>query len=178
MAVISARKISQLLKLARDGVTTNERGRALEDLVCYIYGKVPGIVVTHKDELNTFHSEEIDVALWNDKVGGAFDYLPNIILVEAKNWSNPVGSSEVSWFDNKLRNRGLDFGLLVALNGITGNASDRTSAHQIIAASLREHRKIIVITGDDLISLRNTEELVHLMKTKLCELAVAGTLFP
>ena len=134
--------------------------------------------MTHRDQLNTFQSEEIDVALWNDKVNGAFDYLPNLILVEAKNWSNPVGSSEVSWFDNKLRNRGLDFGLLVALNGITGNASDRTSAHQIIAASLREHRKIVVTTGDDLLSLKDTDELVQLIKTKLCELAVTGTLFP
>jgi hypothetical protein len=178
MPAFSAKRTSQLLHQVRNGVTTTQRGRSLEDLVCYLFGKVPGIAITHRDQLNTFQAEEIDVALWNDKLHGVLDYLPNIVLVEAKNWSNPVGSAEVSWFDQKLRNRGLDFGVLVALSGITGNAEDRTSAHQIIAGSLREQRRIVVMTDTDLTGLRNTDDLIMLIKTKLCELAVTGTLFP
>ena len=34
-------------------------------------------------------------------------------LIECKNWTNRVGSAEVNWFDAKLRNRGLTFGILV-----------------------------------------------------------------
>jgi hypothetical protein len=178
MPIFSLRKIERLLRLARNEDTTTKRGRALEDLVCYLFDKVPGIAITHRDQLNTFQSEEIDVALWNDKSPNALDFLPNIVLVEAKNWSNPVGSREVSWFDSKLRNRGLDFGLLVALNGVTGDVNDRTAAHQIIAGSLREQRRIVVVTTDDISGLKQTEDLVRLIKQKLCELAVTGTLFP
>jgi len=178
MAMFSARKPSLLLRKALTGGTTTQKGKSLEELVCYIFGKVPGIAITHRNPLNTFQSEEIDVALWNEKVAGGLYFLPHIILVEAKNWSNPVGSSEVSWFDQKLRNRGLDFGVLVALSGITGNASDRSSAHQIIASSLRDQRRIVVATGKDLSALKQTDDLVTLIKVKLCELAVTGTLFP
>ena len=178
MPALSASKIHTLLENSRIGETTTQRGRALEEALCYIFGRVPGIAITHRDQLNTFQSEEIDVALWNDKRTKAFDFLPNIVLLESKNWSNAVGSAEVAWFDTKLRNRGLDFGILIALNGITGNAGDKTAAHQIIATSLGEQRRLIVITGDDLLSLHTTLDLVTLIKTKLCELAVTGTLFP
>lgn len=121
---------------------------------------------------------EIDVALWNDKKIGAFEFLPNIVLLESKNWTKPVGSAEVAWFDTKLRNKGFDFSVFVALNGITGNASDKTATNQIIAASLREQRWLLVLTGGDITALRMTAALVTLTKTKLCELAVTGTLFP
>lgn len=178
MAILSSHRINRLLQVARNSSTTTEQGRSLEDLVCYVFSKVPGITITHRNPLNTFRSEEIDVAFWNDKRPRIFDFLPNVILVEAKNWSNPTGSSEVAWFDNKLRSRGLDFGILVALCGITGNAQNRTSAHQIIAQSLGEHRRIVVFTADDLLSLANTGTLVEMIKIKLCELAVTGTLFP
>lgn len=178
MPPLSSRKMKALLQLAHNGTTTTAKGRSLVDLLCYVFGKVPGIAITHRDQLNTFHSEEIDIALWNERLSGALDFLPNIILIEAKNWSNAVGSSEVAWFDRKLQSRGLDFGVLVAINGITGNAVDRTAAHEVIAACLREQRRLVVITGDDLSTLRTTDKLVTLIKIKLCELAVTGTLFP
>lgn len=178
MPTLSSRRISAFLQTARTGATTAQRGQALEDLLCYAFGSVPGIAITHRDLLNQFQSEEIDIALWNDKKVGAFDFLPNIVLLESKNWSNAVGSAEVAWFDTKLRNRGLDFGIFMALNGITGDGADKTAAHQIIAASLREQRRLVVLTGTDLSDLRATSKLVLLIKTKLCELAVTGTLFP
>lgn len=176
MPALSPKKIASYLHTARTGATTVLRGRAFEDFLCYLFGKVPGIGITHRDTLNRFESEEIDVALWNDKKPGAFDFLPNIVLMEAKNWSNPAGSAEVAWFDTKLRNRGLDYGIFVALNGITGDAVQKTAAHQIIAVSLKDHRRLVVLTGADVLPLRNTFQLVTLIKTKLCELAVTGTI--
>ncbi len=178
MARLSSRRIFDLLQISRDGSSTAEQGRSLENLVCYVFGKIPGVTITHRNQLNVFNSEEIDVALWNEKRARILDFLPNVILVEAKNWSNPVGSSEVSWFDNKLRERGLGFGILVAVQGITGNAQDRTSSHQIIAGALREHRRIVVIRGDDLASLQESNELIQIIKLRLCELAVTGTVLP
>ena len=178
MLALSSGKIVAVLQTARTGATPFQRGRTFEDFLCYTFGRVQGVAITHREQLNAFQSEEIDVALWNDKRAGAFDFLPNIILLGAKNWSHAVGSTEVAWFDTKLRNRGLDFGIFVALNGITGDAADKTAAHQIIAASLREQRRLVVLTGPDMSTLRTTSALVTLIKTKLCELAVTGTLFP
>ena len=178
MAVLSRRQIAALLRIGHDGCSTSEQGRALEDLVCYVFSKVPGISVTHRNPLNTFGTEEIDVALWNERRFRVLDFLPHVLLVEAKNWSRPVASAEVAWFDRKLQDRGLDLGILVALRGVTGTAEERTAAHQIVAGSLRELRRILLVTGEDLCRLHDTRDLVGLMKTRLCELAVTGTLFP
>jgi hypothetical protein len=156
--------------------TTAVRGKALEDMICYLFGLVPGVAITHRNEMNPFNTEEIDVALWNEQDGGGFHFLPNVILIEAKNWSNPVSSIEVNWFDTKLRNRGLDFGILISPHGITGDAGDLTAAHHIVATALREKRKFIVLTTVELLALQDTDQLRHLIKTKLCELAVRGAI--
>ena len=81
----------------------------------------------------------------------------------------------VNWFDSKLRNRGLDFGLLVATNAFTGNPDDLTAAHSIVAAALREGRRLVVIQTQELLTLTDSALLVHLIKEKLCDLAVRGT---
>ncbi|MBI4380317.1 MAG: restriction endonuclease [candidate division NC10 bacterium] len=157
-------------------VTTKAQGDALENLVAYVFGTVPGITLTRRDAKNAFKTEEIDLAFWNERDPSGLFFLPHIILVECKNWSSRVGSEHVSWFDTKLRSRGLSFGVLVAVNGITGKGSNRTEAHSVIAKALSEQRQLIVITADELRSLTTTDALIHLLKEKLCDLAVSGGL--
>jgi hypothetical protein len=175
MATILQDTVATYIESGRNAENTVDQGRALEDLICYVFDLVPGISITRRNEKNAFKTEEIDVALWNDGHVDGFHFLPNIILVECKNWSARVGSDELSWFDTKLRRRGLSYGVLVATNGITGDATQLTDAHSIVAAALRERRRLIVITGDEILALSDTSELVHLVKEKLCDLAVAGT---
>lgn len=159
-----------------NSATTTEQGKALEDLICYVFGLVPGIAVTHRNERNVFSTEEIDIALWNDKDPTGFNFLPELILIECKNWSTRVGSEQVNWFDSKLRNRGLDFGILISTKGITGNSQDLAQAHYIVATALREKRKLVVILTDELLSLPDADGLAYLVKQKLCGLAVKGSL--
>jgi hypothetical protein len=125
--------------------------------------------------MNTFATEEVDVAVWNDPDQDGFHFLPNLFLVECKNWSSPVSSAEVSWFDAKIRSRGLSFGFLVAIRGITGDATQMTAAHSIVAASLREGRRLLVVSAMDLRGLSSSSDLVLLVKKKLCELVLKGT---
>lgn len=176
MAQFSRKKIINLLKRGENASTTTEKGKALEDLICYIFSKVSGITVSRRNENNIFQSEEIDIAFWNEKYAKGFYFLPNIILVECKNWSNPVSSIEVSWFNEKLRGRGLDFGILIATNGITGNPNHFSSAHQIISNALAEKRQLIVIKRDEIEALVSTNDLILLIKAKLLDLAVKGTI--
>lgn len=175
MAEIVQGTVQAYINAGANGATTAEQGRALEDLICYVFTQVPGISITKRNEMNVFHTEEIDVALWNDGHSDGLFFLPNIILIECKNWSNSVGSAEVNWFDTKLRNRGLNFGLLVATNGITGNAEDLTAAHSIVAATLREGRRLVVVRTQELVAQVDSLQLVRLIKEKLCDLAVRGT---
>jgi hypothetical protein len=175
MAAVDRANVEHFLEVGANGATTAEQGRALEDLVCYVFALIPGISITRRNELNAFNTQEIDVALWNDTHAEGLFFLPNIILVECKNWANRVSSAEVSWFDTKLRNRGLNFGILVATNGITGDANDLTAAHNIVASALREGRRLVLIRREELMALTDSSELVVLIKEKLCDLAVKGT---
>lgn len=175
MPAILRATIEAYVEAGTNGATTADQGRALEDLICYVFTQVPGISITRRNEMNVFLTEEIDVALWNDGHADGFFFLPNIILVECKNWSSRVSSAELSWFDAKLRSRGLSFGVLMAANGITGDAADMTAAHSIVASALREGRRLVVIRSDELLELTDSPQLVRLVKEKLCDLAVKGT---
>lgn len=176
MARISQVKIGEYFARGDNAQTTTEKGRALEDLTCYLFERVPGITITRRNELNVFQSEEIDVAFWNRPSPNGFYFLPHIILVECKSWSKPLGSEEVSWFDSKLRRRAQPFGILIATNGITGDANDLTAAHDIIGSAIADGRRLVVITREEIEGLEDTAQLVELIQEKLCELAVAGTL--
>jgi len=175
MTAIVRATMEAYVEAGANGATTAAQGRALEDMICYVFTQVPGIAITRRNEMNAFHTEEIDVALWNDGHVDGFFFLPNIILVECKNWSGRVSSTELSWFDAKLRSRGLSFGVLVAANGITGDTAEITAAHSIVAGALREGRRLVVIKCDELLTLVDSTELVRLVKEKLCDLAVKGT---
>jgi hypothetical protein len=175
MPTILQTTVQAYVDTGTNGATTADQGRALENLICYVFALVPGISISRRNALNAFRTEEIDVALWNDAHPDGLFFLPNIILVECKNWSSRVSSAELSWFDSKLRSRGLDFGVLVAARGITGEPADLTAAHSVIAAALREGRRLVVIRSDELLALTDSSQLVWLVKEKLCDLAVRGT---
>jgi len=177
MPAFSSETIDKYFQAGDKSITTTDKGRALEDLICYLFEKIPGLSVGKRNTLNTFKSEEIDVAFWNRMDADGFYFLPNIILVECKNWSEPVGSEEVNWFDSKLKRRGQSFGILVAANGITGSSQRIEAAHEIIRVALSEGRQLIVITRDEISNLQATADLVKLIQGKLCELVVSGTLF-
>lgn len=177
MAKIAPRVLRANLERVARAVGTNAKGRALEDFVCYLFPLVPGVEIAERNALNAFHTEEIDVALWNARHSRGFYFLPNLVLVECKNWSNACGSQEVSYFVNRLRQRGCDHGILFAAGGITGIPEDITRAHFEIATALADGIRVIVLTPEDIRSLTNTIELVDLVKRKLCQLVVSGTNF-
>lgn len=175
MGRISSVRIKELLKFIEDAVTPGEKGSSLEELIRYLFTKVSGVSLGAHNQHNFAVSQEIDIAFWNDREEGNLDFLPNVILVECKNWDSPVSSQEVSWFDTKLRSRGLSFGILVAAHGITGNSENLTAANNIIAFALGEQRQIIVITLDEIRDIRTTIQVINLIKKKLCDLAVHQT---
>ncbi|SCX31674.1 restriction endonuclease [Agrobacterium rosae] len=176
MVAINSHVVQGFFDAGKNAATTTDQGRALEDLVAYLFGLVPGVSITRRNVMNVFDTEEIDVAFWNEKNPSGLPFLPDIILVECKNWSSRVGSGEVNWFDTKLRNRGMEFGILVATRGITGHAADLNAAHKIVSDALKEKRRLIVISAPEILAMSDTDQMITLIKQKLCDLAVMGAL--
>ncbi|WP_145050756.1 restriction endonuclease [Paenibacillus xylanexedens] len=177
MAIYSKPRIDHFFLGSDNAQSTADKGKALEDLSCYLFEKVPGISIAKRNTMNAFDTEEIDIALWNERSKKGFSFLPHIILLECKNWSASVSSNEVSWFAEKLESRGLDFGILIAANGITGNPHEINRAHSVVARHLSNGRRIIVIKRSEIETLVSTDDLITIIKEKLCELAVAGVVF-
>lgn len=174
MARYSVQTLNSHFDLCDNGTTNQIKGKSFEDLACYLFETIPGVSIALRNQMNTYNNEEIDVAIWNDKHRNGLDFLPNVVLIECKNWNSPVSSIEVNWFCQKLASRGLDFGILIANNGITGNSNDLNAAHNTIAFHLSQKRIVIVITRDEINRIRQTAELIHLIKEKICLLSVAG----
>ena len=174
MALIDQNVVQGFIDAGVAATTTTDKGRALEDLICYIFQLVPGIHLTLRNTMNVFATEEIDVAFFNNAAPDGFSGLPDVILIEAKNWSNRLGSSEVVWFDYKVSSRGMPFGIIVTTLGITGNQNDLTAAQKIVADALKLGRRLIVITIAELQAIADTDELVKLVKQKILELVVRG----
>lgn len=175
----SAKLIRQFLRNADDPrASMPKKGKMLEALTCYLFEKIPGLSRQKTNVLSKFESEELDVAFWNDQSPSGLKSFDAIILVECKNWSQPVGSAEVTTFLAKIENRSLNFGVLIAANGITGNASDSKQAHDIVSKALARGTRLIVLTRAKIESLRTSEELVTKIKDKVLELVVSGTVWP
>lgn len=100
MPPILPSQVAAVLDHVSRAPTAYEKGKALEDLVCYIFSLVPGIEIVERNALNEFHTEEMDVALWNDEHADGLRFLPTLLLVECKSWSADVGSQEVAGFAN------------------------------------------------------------------------------
>lgn len=169
-------EIVETLLEKMDSDDPNEKGKALEDFMCDFFACVPGVIIAERNVMNAFNTEELDIALWNDKDPDGFHFLPYNLLVECKNWSSAVGTSEVSYFGDSLRRRGLDHGFFIAMNGITGDAIHLSRAHSIISACLLERIKLIVLDINDLKDIRHTDDLVELIKRKITKLHASGTL--
>ncbi|WP_158587853.1 restriction endonuclease [Actinomadura logoneensis] len=155
-------------------LATTDRGRAFEELFCYLLDQVPGLR-TRRNALNHYNSEEIDIAVANTRMSNGLACFPHLFLVECKNWSNPVDSSTIAEFIDKLENRRIELGVLVVANGVTGDPETLKSAyHKAAMAQSRGHR-LIVLSLDDLLKASTTREFTELLVDRLLGVVVSGT---
>lgn len=175
VADFSSRALKSHLDRANDATnSTYVRGRAFEDVLEHVFTSVPGCDV-QRNSLNKFASEEVDLSVMNFRDVGGLRALPEIFLVECKNWSAAVDAATVNGFASKIRHRGCTLGVLVAANGVTGDPHERTAAYQSAALALVEHTRILLLTTDDLSTLTSTADVVALLHRRLLDLVAAGT---
>lgn len=172
------RSVSELLsRCTEPDLTANARGKALEDLVAAIFETVTGVEVRARNAKSVFENEELDLLMTNR--GGA-DGLPALgpfFSVECKNWSRPVGSTEVAWFATKLRRSNQSFGVLVAANGVTGRPTDMTAANFEAATALTEGQAVVVLTLREIGWIGSGEELADVLTEKYAHLVARRELY-
>jgi hypothetical protein len=179
MADVWQSDLTARLHAAHTAPTTQQRGDLYAQVVRSIFESVPGVPQARTKVVNFAGSQEIDIGFWNDQHPEGFTFLPrDVILVECKNWTQPVSSVEVAWFDTKIRQRDLKFGILFATQGVTGSSSDRTAAYHVIAQALADGRRIVVVTSADLTLLRSPSDIIVLLKDKIVDLVVRQALLP
>jgi len=172
MVELSSETIKYYLNLEQSRYQTTKKGNALEDLICYMIGKIPGLYLKARNPFNSSKNQELDLAFWNKRYRSGLDFLPNIVAIECKNWERPVSGQQVSWFVQKLKNRNLHYGILVARNGIAGDYGNTKGAHSVIEDALRDGISIIVITKKEIENITDADEIVKLLEEKVSNLMI------
>ena len=172
-------RIGALLDLMDNGASFDARGTALEDLMVYLFDCVPGVAKQERDAVNRKKTRELDIVFWNNRSAGWLDFLEWTIIVECKNWSDPLGSKEVYSFGDTLRRTHQHYGILVAASGITGDPDDLNAAHGALSEIFgREGICVLVLTRAEIEKLTCPEELRRILQKKICQLAARGTSIP
>lgn len=175
MPAYNKAKIQGYLQIVDNPPSKHAKGKAFEELACYLFSCVPGITITGRNEMNTFATEEIDVACHNNQDPTGLRSFNAFFLVECKGWTDAAGSEQVAWFLTKIEHRGLDFGVLIAANGITGIAEHLSASHFLVAVTLATKKiRMVVITRQEIESLNSGEELADLIIRKVTQLHATG----
>jgi len=172
MPSLSPTRIAADVRRGAAAGSSAERGQCLEDLITYVLSRVPGLRFSDSRVRTTDGSEEVDVVFWNDKMPGGFPFADHVLLIECKNWNSRVGSDELHHFDGKLHQRHLRIGLLVAALGVTGDETGRAATALIERYYVVDSVTIVVITHDDLRSLRSTDALVRLVQDRISKIVL------
>jgi Restriction endonuclease len=161
------KKIAKRLAQGDSAKTTKGKGSALEDIVSWTFCSLPGVRVLKRNFVDAAGASEIDLLLYNDARLTPAAFLSEFPIIECKNWSEPVDSKTVRDFIGKVRAAHLTVGILVAANGVTGNANDRKAANdQIRLAFDADAIKIIVIARSDIQGLRSREGFLEFLQDR------------
>lgn len=159
-----------------DAGNSAQKGAALEIVVSDTFCQLEGVGLIRKNVIDNAGSLEIDILLYNQRHPAGLPFLSNHLVVECKNWAVPVNTATLTVFTGKLRKFRVDVGILVAANGITGDAHERTAAHEHLRHVYdRDGLAVIVIARTELEALRNTDDLGRLVREKYgdCIMGVA-----
>ncbi|AXT20272.1 hypothetical protein D7030_03920 [Flavobacteriaceae bacterium AU392] len=177
MAIYSRIKIIRLLRESDNAPTNAVKGAKLEELVRYIFCKVPNVTHYASNVLDDRRAHELDVIFNNDTRNSDLYFLDYAIITECKNTGTPVSSAQVGWFIRKLQQRFATTGIIISLSGITGASDGVSSAHsEIINALTSDNIRILVINREDILAFRNTDDLVQLLQRKIMKLTINRTI--
>lgn len=177
MAKYSKNTILRLLNESDNAPNSDIKGAKLEELVNYLFSKVPGVTFSAANTLDGVRAHELDVIFKNDQRVSDLYFLDFVIITECKNTANRIGSIDVRWFISKLQDHGVKNGVLISLSGITGEADGISNAHsEILSALNKDGTKVLVVKREDILSFSTTDDLVNLLESKIMKLTIQRTI--
>jgi hypothetical protein len=163
------------LREATAGSSTHARGKAYEALAVHLFEAIPGCFA-ERDTINFFGTEQIDVAVGNSRVPDGLCLLPTVLIVECKDWARPVDSKTVGYFVNILANRGVEVGVLIAANGITGDPLELGRAHALGISAIARGIKVLLMTTAEIEKLCSAADLTELLNRRYLRAITSGGL--
>jgi hypothetical protein len=135
--------LDTLVQAVDKGITTDDKGRSLEELCSRLFESVRGFTVSNRIRTAT---EEIDISILNDSDDPRFRRELALLLAECKNWTGKCGKDEFVIFREKIenRNRRCNLGFLISWNGFA------TTVTKEMLRGSREETLIVPMTGKDL----------------------------
>ena len=101
VAIVQADILDRLA--ARDVGNTDQKGRALEDVVERTMCLFDGVGLIHRNVEDLARSLEIDLFLHNHQVAGTgLPFFPPLLIVECKNWEARVNAATLRAFTSKV----------------------------------------------------------------------------
>ncbi len=175
MAAYDPVVIGRYLAIVDKPPSNAAKGKAFEELACYLVNGIPGVRVTARNTLNSFATEEIDIACMCQNDPAGLGTLADFFLVECKGWRDAVNSEQVSWFLTKVRHRGVRFGILIAANGITGEPEHLSRAHFLVSTELATFGiRMVIVDREEIEKLASGEDFAKLIIQKVCTLHASG----
>ncbi|MGH3630772.1 MAG: restriction endonuclease [Sciscionella sp.] len=144
------------------------RGKALEDLVQFVFSKVPSVKLYQRDARDEAGAQEVDLVFSHYPAISKIPISDITILIECKNEASPTSAADIREFGTKLRSRSLPIGVFVTTSGLAGTPG--RSAHAAIRDELATGSAIIVVTSSELANFDSHNELVRLLMARLLEL--------
>ncbi len=139
--------ITELWRTVRTETDPHRKGKALEDLLLVVFRSIPGFTRVRNHVKNEI--EEIDIVLRNESTDPFWIKEGPYFLFECKNWSKPVGRSEIDVFVRKLerRHQRCKLGFFAAYAGFTD------PAWKTQLADSKDEVLVVLMDGEDLARL-------------------------
>jgi hypothetical protein len=164
--------IKKLRKVEKTSITpaeSGEKGKALEELVKDLFSAYKAYFEVRAQVRS--RTSALDIHLWfkpgDDPLLKKFG---EEIIVECKNWQNPVGKPEINDLAGDMVSRKCKTGILVAREGISGHGLKDAEGQRVIWYHSENNLIILVLTFKDLESIGKGKNLVDLLKDKYLEL--------
>lgn len=167
--IASNRRIRAELATIRETSESRLKGQRLETLVARLFRGLPGVTLEDQDVESSYETEEIDLYFWNERQRDGLHFLDCPLIVECKAWSRPVSGRELRSFATLLRHKGRRSGVLVALQGITGDAATRTAGFFHLASAMAGGQTVLVLTGADLEAISQPVDLMRLLRRRMLD---------
>lgn len=166
MSKFSTIRIKELLEKSDASKLPDHKGAALEELGCYLFGKMKGLDLFERNKFNKSGSRELDIIFTNDRRTSELHFLDGFIPIECKNTTKKTTSDQVNWFANKVSDTTCRYGILLTLSGVTGKVETEAAKSEIMRAVSKFGIGILVLTRAEILEMRSTLDLANLLQQR------------